>query len=277
MKIYNIKGASLILILLLSLPGILLAASREAQIPSGVEKYPNQYFAQQKGSRQLLIYTHDSSADVSSFYKKTLDMEPVIPDAFLIGHDVLGENSEEVWLKIISEPKQLSEEDLYDFLEREILIKHLHTQSELEEVKQKYTHLLKAWYPNFEAKKKLKSCNEEIDQRTKNIEAQAGKLSKKSNQRAMVAEMQKLIAQGRQQELGKLANDLASQQKQLTNALYEENRTDHWDKWIQCLDELDKYDVKTKIVIDMYLDDFIPSTESERRHHSKRTLSRKQG
>ena len=152
------------------------------------------------------------------------------------------------------------------------MLKKIRTEQDLQPIRQKYAHLAGAWYPDFDAKKKLKSCSEATRE---NVTASKRKEPRrdKEQEKEMLAQIQQLMAQGRYQEASRLTQQAAKPGMETGRAMQQENKTDHWDEWLACLDEVDKHDFQTKIEIGLYRNrHFIPSTKDDRKMSAKNAL-----
>ena len=242
------------------------------KLPRKVEKYQGQDHFEKISREKMEIFTTDDIETVTNFYSKSLNMDPFKEGKFLVGTDAAFEDKtahsdELLWLKITTARKALKDKDLFGFLQAEMHVKNMHTEQELQEVREKYAHLAKAWYPDVDGEKKLKSCSEATRE---NVTAAKKKEPRrnKDREKEMMAQMQKLMAQGKFQEASKLAQESARPGMETSKAMQQENKTDHWDDWIACLDDLDKHDFQTKIEIDLYERHFKSSTEADRESYA---------
>jgi hypothetical protein len=203
-------------------------------------------------------------------------MDPVEGGRFLLGTDATyldqqGHTDSSVWLTVYSakQDQVLDDEDLFGFLQGEILLKKIRSEKDLQPVKKKYAHLAKAWYPDFDAKNKLKSCSEATREKV-NASRNKEPRRTKAQEKEMVAQIQQLMAQGRHQEAAALAQGSVKPGMDTGRAIQEDNETDHWNEWLACLDEVDKHDFQTKIEMGLYIEKhFKPSTEAERKNYGK--------
>lgn len=267
-------GLGILLILTVGIASSAVGSEGQGQLPPIVNKYQGQNNYEKTSNRKTEIYTKDDAATVTDFYRSSLKMDPVEEGKFLLGTDATYENKvghtdESLWLTINSPRRGLKEADLFGFLHQEVVVKKKHSNRELEQVKQKYAHLANAWYPDFDAKNKLESCGGSARQNvttTKNREPRRNKAQEKE----MVAQIQQLIAQGRHQEAAALAQGSARPGMDTGRAMQQDQETDHWDKWLSCLDEVDEHDYQTKIEIDLYSRYFKPSASAEEKGSSSR-------
>ncbi|MDT8285172.1 MAG: hypothetical protein RQ767_06560, partial [Thermovirgaceae bacterium] len=247
--------------------------SDEGRLPPTVKKYPGRGSPELTSYASLTLYTTDSTDKVIAFYRNSLNMDPVGEGKFLLGTDATypdkpGHTDSDVWLKVLSARgarDTLKEGDLFGFLQKEIMVKKRRSEKELQQVKKKYAHLAQAWYPDFDVDKKLDSCAEET---RSNVTASRERMPSrnKEQEEEMLAQMQQLMAQGRHREAAALAQKSARPGMETSRAMQQENKTDHWDEWLACLDEVDRHDFQTKIEIGLYHNrHFIPSTKQERK------------
>lgn len=274
MNIKLFSYTSFVVVLALLLPLSAIGGDEPGRLPPNVQKYPARGSAEQASYGSLTHYTTASSSKVIDFYRKSLEMDPVERGKFLVGEDVSrldrpGHLDSDVWLNIYSaadlKRNTLDDKDLFGFLQGEIMVKRIRSEQDLQPVKQKYAHLAKAWYPDVDAKKKLKSCGEAT---RGNVTASRKKMGRrnKAQEKEMVEQIQQLMAQGRHQEAAALAQGSAKPGMETSRAMQQDNETDHWDKWLACLDELDKHDFQTKIEMGLYHNrHFKPSTKDERK------------
>ena len=278
MKTRAIARTCLPVIFALLLTVTTVGAGEKGRIPPGVQKYPAKGNVENTSPDMLTVFTNDNSQKVSDFYRKGLNMDPVEAGRFLVGTDAtykdkIGHTDSPLWLSIYPAGTVLDDKDLFGFLQQEIIVKRMHSDKELEQVKQRYAHLGEAWYPDIDAEQKLRSCSEAI---RGNVTASRNREPRrnKEQEKEMMAEMQRLMAQGRHKEAAELARKSARPGMDTAKAMQQDNMTDHWDEWIACLEELDRHDFRTKIEIDLYSRYFKPSTNAERNNGSGQSTER---
>ena len=266
MKVKSLISACLSVMFVLSLSAATAGAAEQGRIPPNVKKYPTKGSVEQTTSRWHTIYTKDSSGKVIDYYRKALNMNPAEEGKFLLGTDATFKGKEghmdaPLWLKVSSQKRGLEDKDLFGFLHQEVIVKKIHSQQELEQVKVKYSHLADAWYPKVDARAKLKSCSEAM---RANVSAKKSKVPRrnKKQEQEMLERMQQLMAQGRHQEAAMIGQQAARPGMEVSNAIQQENKTDHWNEWLVCLDDLDRYDFRTKIEIELYESYFKPTNEA---------------
>jgi hypothetical protein len=269
MKIRYITKASFPVMFALLLIVAAAGAGEQGRIPPNVKKYPAKGGVEKTTSEVLTIYTNDNANSVSDYYRNKMNMEPVEKGRYLVGTDAtykdkIGHTDFPLWLNISPARRVLEDKDLFGFLQQEIMVKRMHSEKELEQVRAKYAHLAEAWYPDFDAEKRLRSCADEARSNVSRARSREPRRNK-AQEREMVAEMQRLMAQGRHKEAAALAQRSAKPGMETSKAMQQDNRTDHWDKWLSCLDELDRHDFRTRIEIDLYSRHFKPSTDAERK------------
>ena len=270
MGMKQVTGASILALFVLTLSSVAIGGDQQGELPPVVKKYPDKQLYDQQSSNKLTIYTKDDFSKVNNFYRKTLRMDPISEGKFLVGQNVRklsgpSHTDSALWLEISNKKYDLlDEKDLFGFLQGEITVKKIHSAQELKQVKRKYSHLAGAWYPDYDAQKKLKSCSEATRASVNASEKKVPKRNKEREQ-AMMAQMQALMAQGRHQEAARLAQESIKPGVDLSSAIQQENKTDHWDEWVACLDEVDRHDFRTKVEIDLVTEHFKPGTEAQRK------------
>ena len=269
------------IVAILVMPVAVGAGEKQWKLPSVVQKYPDTQRVEQLSREKLSMYTDDDAEKVTNFYRKTLNMDTVGEGKFLVGKNVRkldgpSHMDYDVWLKVRRIKHQVvKKKGLFGFLQKEIMVKRIHTEQELKQAQQKYAHLAKAWYPDFDVKGKLNSCEEATRSKVTAAEKKISKRDRGSEQE-MMAQIQALMAQGRYQEAGALAKKSARPGMEASQAGMEENKTDHWDEYIACLDEVDKHDYRTRIDVDLVIEHFKPSTEASRKARTAEKDGQKQ-
>jgi len=115
------------------------------------------------------------------------------------------------------------------------------------QLKQKYAHLIRGWYPRVKVEKKLATCRQKAD---------ANSAAYKAGSESRSARMEELVRQGRMDEVVKMA-------RRQTNASMAYHQAEagrvHWEAWESCYRDLDRHDFQVRIVIDKIKGQFWPA------------------
>ncbi len=253
--------------------GIPLVYAGEGQLPSGVQMYRGGEAVEDDSGFAHIIYTKDVPEKVMAFYRKTLGMEPIQGRSFYLGDNHTGTqiDSGPVYLTVKMsaerEDSSISESDLFDTLHEEMQEGSMmgrtgHSEHEFQQLKQKYAHLAKGWYPTIDAQEKLNACMEG---------AGSGSEDYGDQSEADAARIQALVAQGRYEE----ATNLANKSAQAGMAAQNEAVRVHWDEWVSCFKELDRHDYQVQILIGKIYGDFAPATANGRENAIRRLNEQK--
>ncbi|MFQ5639982.1 MAG: hypothetical protein ACE5IR_18535 [bacterium] len=252
-------------------------------MPPGVQKY-NQGEAiakngtgtheDAKGSMTALDYiaidTKDSVDKVARFYQNLLEVAPRKTSfgiSFYLGQDVddFGRYNVPVHLEVYESVKrernEISEEKLFGGLKenlekQQMLGSGRHDEDDFKQVKRKYAHLLKAWYPKYDVKEKIHECEHE---RQSNMEAvRESRSYSDEDEGRMTARMQQLIAQGRFDEAASIGRSMQNEGARVGMAEQNESMKDYWNNWISCYDEISKHAYPTRIMIWLVSNRFRP-------------------
>ncbi|MDF1581403.1 MAG: hypothetical protein P1P74_11600 [Desulfuromonadales bacterium] len=272
-------------ILFLLAPGISPPAMGEenpGKLPPKVQKYKSGDVVEDYAWRVLNLYTKDDPDKVADFYRKTLGMDPISGRTFYLGEDVLNlsrpsEADETVYLTVSAaaerERGDLTEAKLFGTMQGEMQKNKMlgspkHSDREYQQVQQKYAHLVKSWYPDFDVKEKLDKCSNEKERNIDAIE-DSNQYSEQDEDEA-AARIQQLIAQGRYEEAMQIAKSIAGEGRRVGEEVQQENMKDYWDYWLECLDEIDRHAYPTQIAIGLVQSHFRAGTGAERKRAASR-------
>jgi len=263
-------------ILVLILPFSADAEEQRGQLPPGVQKYPGKGNVEKISYNGLMIYTNDGVEKVMDFYRKALQMEPVSANSFLLGSDLLkpgsvSEADESIYLWVSSARDRnqgsLDADDVFEIFEEEIQWGktaggNAHSEQELQQIKEKYAHLVKAWYPDFDVREELSKCQNKRQDTIKSIEGNSEYSEQGMEQAA--ARIEQLMAEGKQQEAMLLVQSIGAAGARTGFAIRDAGSKDYWDSWVGCLDEVDTHDFQIAIGIGLFHFNFVPSTQAQR-------------
>ena len=268
-----ITGMCMLVFFAMGLVSSVIGEEVQGKLPPNVQVYRGGDAVEDNNGFNLKIYTKDNPAKVTEYYRKALRMDPMRGRTFYLGEDVLNLNrpseaDEAVYLTVFSAQERergdnnIDESDIFKFLQDEMQKQKMlgtakHSDREFQEVKQKYAHLAKAWYPDFDVKEKLHTCKTE---RKRNVDAieQSNEYYDRDEEFAM--KIQQLVAQGRLEE----AKQMANEQAQTGKSVQDEGTKDYWNNWLGCLDEINKHAFQTQIVIGLVRNNFRKGTQTDR-------------
>lgn len=279
MKMKQVTGLIMALGLLLPLSAMAEDDDNDGygRIPPGVQLYPGGVEGGKMSMFANIYYTNDTPDKVMDFYRRTLGMEPVEKRTFYLGeNDVPGvtDGNGPVNLRINTASERegftYSEKTLFGSLEEALknpMFKTDFTERDVQEVKHRFAHLSKAWYPTINKKKVDRVCNE----RGEALAKQQGDVRSQGEMDAK--RIQELVAQGRGQEATALVHQSAGRGANFQSDAMSVHLADR----VRCLEEYDKYDYQVEIFIGKASDFFTPASAEGGSRGGKGSASKSSG
>lgn len=247
-------------------------AAEQGRIPPGIQKYNSQGSVEKTSREKIEIFTNDNPTTVIDFYRRNLHFSQDATGYFFVGWDALNPNRPSeadyrVGVKVLTgnNSQAPKDRDLFDYLKLDIITNGNHTEKELQQVKEKYSPLLDAWYPDYDPNKALSECR---NSRSAVASAMSGNDSSSSTRHdEMAAKIEELVAQGRFQEAGQLGMQVKEEGTGASGEVQADGNRDNWAFWLGCLDEINRHAYQTRVEIGLVLGHFKPATDKQRKDY----------